>query len=228
METFTSTPSGVKFAASHWLKRELEIALQAGVDYFVIDGAEAGTHGGPPTLQDVVGLPTLHALNRAARFLEQRGKKADVSIIAAGGLTTPGHFLKAMALGANACYIGSIALMGMMQAQMAKALPFEPAPQLPLYLGKFKEELDVEKGAEHLAKFLKSCVEEMRLVAYALGKTDLAQFDRSDLVSVDRDLAQMLGIDYAGFPPDQQEPVRMANPALPGASVTAPEQPVQH
>lgn len=111
---------------------------------------------------------------------------------------------------------------------MAKALPFEPAPQLPLYLGKFKEELDVEKGAEHLAKFLKSCVEEMRLVAYALGKTDLAQFDRSDLISVDRDLAQMLGIDYAGFPPDRQELARMANPALPGASVATPERPVQH
>jgi glutamate synthase domain-containing protein 2 len=197
-------PVGLKFAASHWLERELDIALRAGVDYVVIDGAEAGTHGGPPTLQDDVGLPTLHALARAARFIERKGRKQDVSIIAAGGLTTPGHFLKAMALGADAVYIGSIALMGMMQAQMAKALPFEPAPQLPLYLGKFKEHLDVEKGAEHLAKFLKSCVEEMKLVCYALGKTDLAQLDRSDLVCVDSDLSRVLGVDYAGFPPEDQ------------------------
>jgi glutamate synthase domain-containing protein 2 len=203
-------PVGLKFCASHWLERELDIALDAGVDYVVIDGAEAGTHGGPPTLEDDVGLPTLHALARAARHIEQRGRKADVSMIAAGGLTTPGHFLKAMALGATGVYIGSIALVGMMQAQMAKALPFEPAPQLLLYLGKFTEHLDVEKGAEHLAKFLKSCVEEMKLVCYALGKSDLTQLDRSDLVCTDRELAQVLGVDYAGWPPEQQQAAPLA------------------
>lgn len=209
LRTTYGVPVGLKFAATHWLERELDIALEAGVDYVVIDGAEAGTHGGPPTLQDDVGLPTLHALARAVRHIERKGKKSDVSIIAAGGLTTPGHFLKAMALGANAVYIGSIALIGMMQAQMAKALPFEPAPQLPLYLGKFKEHLDVEKGAEHLAKFLKSCVEEMKLVCYALGKTDLAQLDRSDLVCVDRDLAEVLGVQYAGWSPEEQQTGRV-------------------
>ncbi|HEY3369072.1 MAG TPA: FMN-binding glutamate synthase family protein [Symbiobacteriaceae bacterium] len=198
-------PVGLKFAASHWLERELAVALEAPVDFVVIDGAEAGTHGGPPTLQDDVGLPTLHALSRAAQFLERRGQKRDVSIIAAGGLTTPGHFLKAMALGADAVYIGSIALVGMMQAQMTKAGPWEPATQMVLYLGKFKEDLHVEKAAEHLAKFLKSCTDEMKLVAYALGKTDLAQFDRSDLVCVDAGLARVLGVDYAGLPPEQQK-----------------------
>jgi glutamate synthase domain-containing protein 2 len=193
-------PVGIKICATHYMEQELEMAIQAGVDYFVVDGAEAGTHGGPTTLQDDVGLPTLFALNRAINYLEIRGVKQDISIIAAGGLTTPGHFLKAMALGADAVYIGSIALMAMLQTQMAKALPTEPAPQIPLYLGKFKEDLDVEEGAEHLAKFLKSCVEEMKLVAYALGKTDLAQLKRSDLVTVNRELAEILGIDYAGYP----------------------------
>jgi hypothetical protein len=71
-------------------------------------------------------------------------------------------------------------------------------------LGKFKEDLDVEKGAEHLAKFLKSCVEEMRLVAYSLGKTDFAQINRRDLVTVDRDLSFALVIDYAGSPPTRK------------------------
>lgn len=201
-------PVGLKMAASHWLERELDIALDAGIDFVVVDGAEAGTHGGPPALQDDVGLPTLHALARTSRYLERQGRQRDISIIAAGGLTTPGHFLKAMALGANAAYIGSIALIAMMQAQISRAAPFEPATQLVLYLGKFKEDLDVEKAAAHLAKFLKSCVDEMKLVCYALGKTDLAQLDRSDLVCVDRNLAEVLGVDYAGWPPDHQAPNR--------------------
>lgn len=75
---------------------------------------------------------------------------------------------------------------------------------MPLYQGKFKEDLDVEKGAEHLAKFLKSCTEEMKLAAFSLGKTDLSQVNREDLVCVDRDLAWTLGIDYAGFSREDQ------------------------
>ncbi|PRX30981.1 glutamate synthase domain-containing protein 2 [Orenia metallireducens] len=194
-------PVGLKFCATHYLEKELEIAVKAGIDFVVVDGAEGGTHGGPTTLEDDVGLPTLFALSRTVRFLERVEVKDRVSVIASGGLTTPGHFLKAMALGADAIYIGSIALMALLQAQMAKALPYEPAPQIPLYLGKFKEDLDIEEGAQHLAKFLKSCIEEMKLTMYSLGKSDLAQLDRSDLVVVDKNLSDVLGVDYAGYLP---------------------------
>jgi glutamate synthase domain-containing protein 2 len=197
-------PVGLKFCATHHLEHELEYAIEAGVDYIVVDGSEAGTHGGPTTLQDDVGLPTLFALARTIQFLEKKGVKEDISVIASGGLTTPGHYLKAMALGADAVYIGSIALMALLQTQMSKALPYEPPPQIPLYLGKFKEDLDVEDGAQHLAKFLKSSVEEMKLTTYALGKTDLAQIDRSDLVCVDPVLSQVLNVDYAGYPSNSQ------------------------
>ncbi|MBM7622838.1 FMN-binding glutamate synthase family protein [Sporohalobacter salinus] len=193
-------PVGLKFCATHYLEQELEMAIKAEIDYVVVDGAEAGTHGGPTTLQDDVGLPILHALSRTVKFLEKKEVKDQISVIASGGLTTPGHFLKALALGADAVYIGSIALMALLQTQMTKALPQEPPPQIPLYLGKFKENLDVEELTEHLAKFLKSCLEEMKLTVYSLGKTDLAQLNRKDLVCVDQELAKVLGIDYAGYP----------------------------
>jgi len=197
-------PVGLKTCATHYLERELDIALEGEIDFVVVDGAEGGTHGGPTILQDDVGLPTLIALARTVRHLERRGVKRDVSVIAAGGLTTPGHFLKAMAFGADAVYIGSIALVAMLHTQMNLATPFEPPVQAALYHGKFKEDFDIEQGAEHLAKFLKSCVEEMKLVAYALGKTDLNQISRDDLVCVDKELARVLGVDYAGYPREEQ------------------------
>lgn len=202
-ETY-GVPVGLKTCAGHYLEREIDIALEGGIDYIVVDGAEAGTHGGPTILQDDVGLPTLFALGRAIRHLEKQGAKRDVSVIAAGGLTTPGHFLKALALGADAVYIGSIALVGMLHTQFNLASPLEPPVQVLLYQGKFKEDFNVEQGAEHLAKFLKSCVEEMKMVAYALGKSDLMQIDRRDLVSLDRELARLLGVDYAGHPREEQ------------------------
>lgn len=212
-------PVGLKICATHYLEEEIDRALEGEIDFIVVDGAEGGTHGGPTILQDDVGLPTIIALSRAVRHLEKRGVKDQVSVIASGGLTTPGHFLKAMALGADAVYIGSIALVGMLHTQLNLATPFEPPVQAVLYQGKFKEDLDIEKAAESLARFVTSCVEEMKLVAYALGKTDLHQVDLSDLVSMDRELAQALGIDYALYSKNDQPLLRQepSSPEIPSA-----------
>src|SRR5690606_29815588 len=86
----TGVPVGLKLAATHHLERELAIALAAEVDFVTVDGAEGGTHGGAPTLQDDLGLPTLFAISRAAQFLARHGATGDVSLLATGGLVTPG------------------------------------------------------------------------------------------------------------------------------------------
>lgn len=190
-------PVGVKFAATDYLETELKIMVDAGVDYVVVDGAEAGTHAGPTILQDDLGLPTLIALARTANYLEDLGVRDRVSIIAAGGLTTPGHFLKAKALGADAVYIGTIALIALLHSQMTKALPFEPPTQIALYTGVFKDELDEAKAAENLANFLHSCQEEMRMACYAMGKNSIFAVNRGDLCSVDKDLAALCRIRWA-------------------------------
>ena len=193
-------PIGIKIAATHFIEKELDVILKTNVDYIVIDGAEGGTAVSPPTLADDMGLPTLHAIARASKYLESKGIKDKYDLIAAGGLKTPGHFLKALALGANAVYIGSIALVAMLQDQSVNATPSEPTPQLVLYDGKLKEDLDIERGSKTLSNFLNSCVEEMKLALTAMGKTDFTQLNMKDLVTVDKDLADSLGIEYAGYP----------------------------
>lgn len=190
-------PVGVKFAATDYMEHELKIMVDAGVDYVVVDGAEAGTHGGPTILQDDMGLPTLIALARTANYLEDLGVRERVSIIVGGGLTTPGHFLKAKALGADGVYIGTIALMALLHTQMTKALPLEPPMQIALYTGVFKDELEVDQAAENLANFLHSCQEEMKLACYSMGKKSIYEVNRSDLTSVDRDLAALCRIRWA-------------------------------
>lgn len=197
-------PVGLKIAAGHYMEREMDIGFEAGIDYFVVDGAEGGTHGGPTILQDALGLPTLMALARAAKHREKAGLTREVSLIAAGGLTTPAHFAKALALGADAVYIGTIALVAMMQSQMLEAMPSETPAQTVLYQGKFREDLDVEQAAQHLAKFLRSCVQEMSLLCASLGKTALSQLDRSDLCATDIHVARYCRVHYAGFSPEEQ------------------------
>jgi len=191
-------PVGVKIAGSDYIEYELAVIAQTRADYIVIDGAEGGSSAAPPTLEDDLGLPTLHSLVRAVDWLTENDLREKFSLIITGGLVTPGHFLKALALGADAVYIGTVALMAAMQSQVVKTVPQAPPAQLALYEGRMNDKLDIDEAAQHLANFLKSCLVEMKLAVQAMGKNALSELDRSDLVTVDRDLAEFAGIRYAG------------------------------
>ncbi len=193
-------PVGVKIAGSDYIEYELAVIAQTDADYIVIDGSEGGTSAAPPTLEDDLGLPTLHSLVRAVDWLIDNGLRERFSLIIAGGLVTPGHFLKALALGADAVYIGTVALMAALQSQVVKVLPQAPPAQLALYDGKMNDKVDIDKAAKHLANFLQSCAIEMKLAVQAVGKNALSELARSDLVTVDKDLAEFAGIHYAGSP----------------------------
>lgn len=178
-------PIGVKLAPGKQLEADLERCLDAGVDVIAVDGAQAATKGSPPILQDDFGIPTLHALLRAVDFLERSGRRDQVSLIIGGGLYDPGDFLKVIALGADAVYIGSMALFALSHLQVFKALPWEPPTQLVFAGGKAADRLDVEQAAKRLANYLRSCTEEMALGVRSLGKTALSQLSRDDLMALD-------------------------------------------
>lgn len=190
-------PVGAKIAAGHDLEKDLEILLEAGVDFIALDCAEAATKGSPPILQDDFGLPLIYAVNRATDFLCKQGFKDKITLIASGGLYTPGSFLKALALGANAVYIGSIALFAMSHTQVLKALPWEPPTQVVFAQSKYGNKLNIKEAAKSLTNFLLSCNEEIKEGIRALGKTSLQDVNKSDLVSLDPVIAEAIGVPFA-------------------------------
>ncbi len=201
----TGVPVGLKIAATHHLEKELEIALEAGVDFVTVDGAEGGTHAGQTVLEDDVGLPTLYALNRAADFFKKNGVFGEVNLIAAGGLITPGQMLKALALGADCVYLGTAAVMALVGEQIVGSQPFEPPVSMVIYNGKLTDKLDVDKAARSLFRFLNASVSEMEAVCYSLGKTALRDIDKSDLCTLDPFLAKATGIQLGHIAPEEQE-----------------------
>ncbi|RJQ25669.1 MAG: FMN-binding glutamate synthase family protein [Peptococcaceae bacterium] len=191
-------PIGVKIAAGKYIEADLKIAVEAGADFISIDGAEAGTHNSLPILQDDFGLPTLIAAARAARFWQEYNLKGRVSLLIGGGLVSPGDCLKMLALGADAVYMGTAVLIAATHTQILKALPFEPPSQIAYEYGKLKDKFNIEEGAESLANFLNATVYEMAEAVKALGKTSIRQVSKEDLFTVDREVAEITGLEL-GF-----------------------------
>ncbi|MGC8489402.1 MAG: FMN-binding glutamate synthase family protein, partial [Clostridia bacterium] len=191
-------PVGIKFAVGAHLREDLELLIPAGPDFIVLDGGEGGTHAGPPILQDDFGLPLIAALPWADQVLRDHGVRHDVSLIASGGLTTPGQFLKAIALGADAVYIGFAALMAMATSQMRTVLPWAPPEAVFYESGTQKHALDTVQAAENLTNYLKSCNQELEMALQSLGYARLDQVDKRDLFALDPWTAAITGVSPIG------------------------------
>lgn len=187
-------PIGAKIAAGKYLEKDLAYLVKAQVDFITVEGAEAATKGSAPILQDDFGIPTIFAIDRAANFLRKHNLKNKISLLVAGNLRTPGDFLKALALGADAVYIGTSALFAIGHLQVLKPAPFEPPTQAVWYDGKFAGSFNPTLGAKNLDKYLRSCNEEIIYGIMALGKTSITQVNKEDLLSLDECIAKALKI----------------------------------
>lgn len=195
-EVGKGVPVGIKLIPSR-IEDDLAQALDAGVDFITIDGMGSGVRESVPILQDDFGLPTIRGLVRAVRYLEKHFARHRVSLIVSGGLSTPGDYLKALALGADAVALDLPVVMGAVHTQITQVLPWEPPSGLIWYDGKFTDRLDVDQAAESVANLFKSSVEEMKLATIALGKKALKEVNREDLTALDPLAQEMTGLPLA-------------------------------
>ncbi len=92
---------------------DVKLAAKAGADVIVVDGMEGGTGASPSIFQEHTGIPTLAAVCEARAALEDMGLYGEVQLIIAGGIRDGVDAAKAMSLGADACYIGTAALIAL-------------------------------------------------------------------------------------------------------------------
>jgi glutamate synthase domain-containing protein 2 len=200
-------PIGIKIGATHLLEKELEIMIRANPDFISIDGAEGGINFGPGILADDLGLPCLPALCRAVEFLKKKGVKDQISLIISGGLFTPGHFLKALALGADAVAIGTVALLALAHTQLTKVVPWEPPTNLIYEIGPAKDKLAPEVGAKSVMNYLLSCHQEMKLAMSSLGRRSLKELSPTDLCALTPEVAEMTGVEIGLYSPARRSSV---------------------
>lgn len=190
-------PVGVKFSLSDHIEEQIDFCLKSGVDYLALEGAQAATIAAPPILEDDFGLPTIIGLCRAVRHLRLRKAENQVSLIISGGFTSPGQCLKALALGADAIYLGTMSLFAASHTQTLKAIPWEPPTQLAVEGGKMSKRFNWKKGSQDLSNYFKSCTEEIKEGVRALGKQALHEVNETDLVSLDEATSKITHIPLA-------------------------------
>ncbi|MBU2008940.1 MAG: alpha-hydroxy-acid oxidizing protein [Chloroflexi bacterium] len=106
-------PVSVKIAAVHNSAAIASGMVRAGADIIALDGLRGATGAAPKVIRDNVGIPIEMALAAVDTRLRQEGIRQQASIIVAGGIRSSADVVKAIALGADAVYIATAALIAL-------------------------------------------------------------------------------------------------------------------
>jgi len=191
-------PIGFKLSANH-IEEDIQFALDASADYIILDGRGGGTGAAPEIFRDHISVPTIPALARARAYLDKQGVSGRVTLIVTGGLRVPIDFVKAMALGADGVALSNSAMqsIGCVGARMCNTnnCPAGIATQKE----SLRKNLDVEKSAKQLHNFFSASTELMQVMARACGHDDLQKFNKNDLATWHKEMAELSGVKYSGM-----------------------------
>jgi len=188
-------PVGVKIGCGN-IERDVQILAESGTDFISLDGFGGGTGATEMFIRENVGIPIVAALPRAERHLRKIGKRAKVTLIAGGGLRTSADFAKCLALGADAVYIGTSALiaMGCQQYRVCHTglCPTGVTTNNPV----LAKRLDVNEGVRRLTNFANVSNKEIAGLMRIVGKDDVKNLGMEDIVALKKELSEATGVQW--------------------------------
>ncbi len=206
-------PIFVKMGASRVFD-DVKLAAKAGADVIVVDGMEGGTAASPAILQEHTGLPTLAAVCEARRALEDIGVYGEVQLIIAGGIRDGVDAAKAIALGADAIYIGTAALIALNCNRAMYEIDYHAIGAAPYHCHhchtgrcpvgittqnpELMKRLDIDEGAERVLNLLRAMTLEIQMLARACGKSDIHHLEPEDMAALTAEASMICGIPLAG------------------------------
>jgi glutamate synthase domain-containing protein 2 len=206
-------PIFVKLGAAR-VYDDVKLAAKAGADVVVVDGMEGGTGASPDLLQEHTGIPTLAAVVEARAALEELGLYGEVQLIIAGGIRHGSDAAKALALGADAVYVGTAALIALncnkpLYVEDYHAIGAAPYACHHCHTGRcpvgittqdpeLTKRLEVDAAAERVSNWLHAVTSEIQILARACGKRDVHDLEPEDLRALTLDASFVTGIPVAG------------------------------
>ncbi len=170
-ETSGGKPIGIKIAAGD-IEEDLVVVVYAEPDFITIDGRPGATGAALKYIKAATSVPTLFALYRARKYLDEHNIR-DVSLVITGGLRISSDFAKALCLGADAIAVGTAALMACACQQYRICdtgnCPVGVTTQKP----DLRERLKSDISAKRLENYLRVSTEELMDFARLTGNNDV-------------------------------------------------------
>ena len=206
-------PIFVKLGASR-VYDDVKLAAKAGADVVVVDGMEGGTGASPDLLQEHTGIPTLAAVCEARAALEEMKLYGQVQLIIAGGIRHGSDMAKALALGADAVYVGTGALIALncnkpLYVEDYHAIGAAPYACHHCHTGRcpvgittqdpeLMKRLEIEAAAERLANWFHAVTAEIQVLARACGKNNVHDLEPEDLRALTLEASMITCVPLAG------------------------------
>lgn len=195
-------PIIVKVAAVHNIAAIASGIARSGADIIAIDGFRGGTGAAPTRVRDSVGIPIELALAAVDQRLRDEGIRNNVSLVVGGSIRNAADVVKAIALGADACYIATATLLALgchlcRTCQSGKC-NWGIATQNPDLV----KRLDPEIGSKRLVNVMKAWQHEIKELMGGMGINSIEALRGNRLmlrgIGLNEKELEILGISYAG------------------------------
>ena len=190
-------PIIVKFASGK-VASDVKIAAKGGADIIVVDGMQGGTGAGPDVIMEHSGIPSLAAIVEADQALKEINLREDVSLVAAGGIRSGADLAKALALGADAVYIATAALIsiGCRVCQMCyKGNCSKGIATQDLSL---RHRLDYKEMGKAVANYINAMTDEACMLVQQAGNTHITKLEKQNLRALTMEASALTGVPMAG------------------------------
>ena len=186
-------PIGIKIAAGH-IEEDLEFVCFAKPDFITIDGRGGATGASPKVVKDVTTVPTIYALYRAKKYLDEHNE--EISLIITGGLRTSGDFAKALAMGADAIAIATAAMIAIGCQQYRGC----NSGKCPVGIGtqdpELRKRFHIEESSKRLENYFNVVNDELKTFARITGNDDIHKLSNYDIVTTSDDIAKYTNIKH--------------------------------
>ncbi|MEG1433257.1 glutamate synthase-related protein [Eubacterium sp.] len=195
-------PVIVKIAAVHNVAAIASGIARSGADVIAIDGFRGGTGAAPTRIRDNVGIPIELALAAVDQRLRDEKIRNDISIVVGGSIRSSADVVKAIALGADACYIGSSALMAL-GCHLCRACQQGKCNWgIATQREDLVKRLNPDIGAQRLVNLLRAWDHEIKEMMGGMGINSIESLKGNRLmlrgVGLSETELNILGIEHAG------------------------------
>ncbi len=195
-------PVAVKIAAVHNAAAIASGMARAGADIIVLDGFRGGTGAAPKRIRDNVGIPIELALAAVDQRLRDEGIRSTVSLVAAGSIRSSADVVRAVALGADAVYCASAALIAMGCHQCQDCSSGKCNWGIATQKSELVRRLNPEIAAERVVNLVRAWNHEIQEMMGGMGINAIDSLRGNRLmlrgVGLNEKELEILGVKYAG------------------------------